>query len=295
MSAFNIIKSDQLQDGHRVIEKFKLDLPSSIAQKGAIHQTGNTSQKELLNMRATIDYFREIFDHTVSTMQKESVKVANGYEVEKENIRFVITVPAQWNDVQRAIMRNVAKEAGLITEDDHENRLLVINESLAATLHCEREKVNVNNSSRNMIEPTDKDTTDEANKKGFMMKNDKYMICDAGGGTVDIAVFESTGDGDDSNNDSFRRCQLTADSGKKCGSVFLDQRMESLLLYICFGMKQKSDDTNETGKKSEDEEEIETERKRLKSLIAPLIEIFLTLKVKFHSIFEKKKFFNLIL
>jgi hypothetical protein len=128
------VKKDQT-----VMEKFKLDLPSSVAQKGAIHQTGNTSKKELLNMRATIDYIRQIYDHTVNTIQND-IGFIRESKIEKEDIRYVMTVPAQWNDMQRAIMRNVAKEAGFISDEDHENRLLVINESLAATLYCEREK-----------------------------------------------------------------------------------------------------------------------------------------------------------
>ncbi|KAG2196471.1 hypothetical protein INT47_012672 [Mucor saturninus] len=258
MSALNFIKSGQVKDGHRVIEKFKLQLPSSIAQKGAIHQTGNTSQHELLNMRATIDYFREIFDHTVNAMQNANMAQGeNGsIKIEKENIRFVITVPAQWNDVQRAIMRNVAKEAGLISEEDHENRLLVINESLAATLYCERK-------------PDLKKINESGDKNGFMGKGDKYMICDAGGGTVDLAVFESTGSGDEQDNASFRRCQLTADSGKKCGSVYLDLNMKKVLLDICFGADKKSWENNES------------KIKELESLITPLTDQFLTNKTLF--------------
>ncbi|KAI7875538.1 uncharacterized protein EV154DRAFT_76286 [Mucor mucedo] len=254
MSALNFIKSGQVKDGHRVIEKFKLQLPSSIAQKGAIHQTGNTSQHELLNMRATIDYFREIFDHTVNAMQNATM--VQNVKIEKEDIRFVITVPAQWNDVQRAIMRNVAKEAGLISEEDHENRLLVINESLAATLYCERK-------------PDAKKVKEGSAKNGLMGKDDKYMICDAGGGTVDLAVFESTGSGNEQDNDSFRRCQLTADSGKKCGSVYLDLKMKEVLMDICFGADKESWKDNKL------------KMEELESHIAPLTDQFLVDKTIF--------------
>lgn len=261
MSALKSIKSGQVKDGHRVIEKFKLQLPSSIAQKGAIHQTGNTSQHELLNMRATIDYFREIFDHTVNAMQKADMSVGSNddIKIEKENIRFVITVPAQWNDVQRAIMRNVAKESGLISEDDHENRLLIINESLAATLYCERKP--------DMLKLR------QGGKNGLMEKNEKYMICDAGGGTVDLAVFESTGSGNDQDNDSFRRCQLTADSGKKCGSIFLDLKMKEVLLDICFGADK------------ENWKDDKTKKEALEALITPLTDQFLLDKVFVNSLF----------
>ncbi|KAI7875533.1 uncharacterized protein EV154DRAFT_606830 [Mucor mucedo] len=224
--------------------KLKHKTPSAIVW--AFRRTGNTSQLELLCLRATIDYFRELFDHTARVMQNANMAqgTTGDIKIDKENIRFVITVPAQWNDVQRAIMRNVAKEAGLISEEDHKNRLLVINESLAATLYCNA-------------------------KTGLMGKNDKYMICDAGGGTVKLAVFESTDNGDEQDNDSFRRCQLTADSGKKCGSVYLDLKMKEVLLDICFGADKKSWENNES------------KIKELESLITPLTDQFLINKTNF--------------
>jgi molecular chaperone DnaK (HSP70) len=138
--AFERIQNGEVEKDEIVMEKFKLNLPSSVTQKGATYQTGSSTKTDLLNMRATIDYFREIYDHTVSTIQRE-FEFIQELKIEKEDIRFVITVPAQWNDVQRAIMRNIAKEAGLISDQDHENRLLVIDESLAAALYCERKYI----------------------------------------------------------------------------------------------------------------------------------------------------------
>ncbi|KAI8079187.1 hypothetical protein BDF21DRAFT_36854 [Thamnidium elegans] len=157
-------------------------------------------------MRAAIDYLREIFDHTVSTLQKKICGVGH-ISIEKENIRFVITVPALWNRIQKSIMRTVAKEAGLITDEDYENRLLIINESSAATLHCEQKK----------------------NDLPDMMPGDKYIICDAGGATVNIAVFESIKIVDGDPTDTFRRCQLAVDSDDRCGSAFIDEKMRDLL------------------------------------------------------------------
>ncbi|KAI7891298.1 uncharacterized protein EV154DRAFT_420532, partial [Mucor mucedo] len=212
MSALNFTKSGQVKDGHRVLEKFKLQLPSSIAQKGAFRRTGNTSQLELLCLRATIDYFREIFDHTVNVMQNGNI--VQDFKIEKDDIRFVITVPIQWNDVQKSLMRLIAIEAGLISKYDNENRLKIISESSAALLYCERKP--------------------DA-RYGIMSEGEKYMICDAGGGTVSIAVFEVPKQGDKNYNDSFRRCQLTAASLKRCGSAYLDLKMKEILLDICFG------------------------------------------------------------
>ncbi|GAA5809045.1 hypothetical protein MFLAVUS_002448 [Mucor flavus] len=199
-----------LKPGEIAKERFKLKLPSSVPQKGAIYKTNNTKKIEHDNMRATIDYFREIFDHTVSAIKDQNDFAAK--TVEKNDIRYVVTVPAQWNDVQRTIMRTVSKEAGLITDADHENRLLIINESSAATLHCEQSGAE-----------------DDSLKPG-----DKYVICDAGGGTVDLATFESVEKVTGDPADSFRRCQLTADSGDRCGSTFIDKELRKLLTGYCY-------------------------------------------------------------
>jgi hypothetical protein len=257
--AFIKIRDGKIKPGETIMEKFKLDLPSSVAQKGAIHQTGNTNKVAHLNMRATIDYFREIYDHTVSTIQK-NIGFIRKSKIEKEDIRFVITVPAQWNDAQRAIMRTVAKEAGLISEEDHENRLLIINESLAATLYCE--KKNLKLSSNETPLKHSEEGGDKEHDNGLRAK-DKYMICDAGGGTVDLATFECTKHGQSDDNDSFRRCQLTADSGDICGSVFLDEQMKKLLLNIFFSLDEPKCD-----------EDIE-EQKDYEKLIAPYITEFI--------------------
>lgn len=51
---------------------------------------------------------------------------------------------------------------------------------------------------------------------------------------MDLATYESTlpfTEGDNEKN-VIGRCQLTTDSGKKCGSGYVDDRMESLLIEI---------------------------------------------------------------
>ncbi|KAG2236128.1 hypothetical protein INT48_006144 [Thamnidium elegans] len=247
------IENGYLKPGEIVKERFKLKLPSSVPQKGAIYKTNNAKKTEHDNMRATIDYFREIFDHTVSTI-KLAISSAH-ISVEKENIRFVITVPAEWNDVQRVIMRTVAKESGLITDADHENRLLIINESSAATLHCEQRETSM----------------------GALKPGDKYIICDAGGGTVDLATFESVKNVIGDPPGSFRRCQLTADSGKECGSTFIDKKLRELLTKYCY-----QDKGVEIGK--------EEEKKREK-FFSPEIDKFITnYKINFGKRSMKFKF-----
>lgn len=63
-----------------------------------------------------------------------------------------------WSDKAKATMREAAIMAGLIKEDDHRDRLMLISEPEAAALYCEKK-------------------CDQFNLK----HNDRFMICDAGG------------------------------------------------------------------------------------------------------------------
>ncbi|KAI8636385.1 hypothetical protein BD408DRAFT_93467 [Parasitella parasitica] len=233
-----------------VLEKFKLRLPKSVSQKGAVLVSGNREQDdEETNMRATIDFFRVIYDHIFNQIHAQ--RPVQTVEFSKDDIRFVITVPAIWNDVERTIMRNVAIAAGLISENDHENRLIIINESLAATLYCEREKA-------------DELLTEDVN----------YIICDAGGGTVDIASFVATKP--DQENMSFPRCQLTADSGERCGSTYLDERMSDLIMRALFRpdhVEYTEEEKREYGKHGF-ETYTAREREKLEVIVADLLTQF---------------------
>lgn len=106
-----------------------------------------------------------------------------------------------WTDNAKAMMRQAALQAGMITPLDPPHRLLLISEPEAAALYCEKkcDQFSIGHGQR-------------------------FMICDAGGGTVDLIVFEvavgPTGR-------TLR--EVTRGSGHSCGSIFLDERMEALL------------------------------------------------------------------
>ncbi|GAA5796135.1 hypothetical protein HPULCUR_001504 [Helicostylum pulchrum] len=231
------IENGELKPDQIVKERFRLGLPTSVPKKDDIYKTNNARKTENENMRATIDYFREIYNHTVSTIQK-NIGGARQISVKKETIRFVVTVPILWNEMQRSIMRAVAKEAGLITDEDHGNRLLIINESSAAALHCEKQYTDFPN----------------------MIPGDKYIICDAGGGTVNFAVYETVKSLTSDPADTFRRCQLAADIIEGCGSIFIDKKMRDLLALFCY-----------KGETAKDEEE----KKERDKLFSPVMDKFI--------------------
>lgn len=103
-----------------------------------------------------------------------------------------------WSDQAKHCMRQAAILAGLVKPSDPPDRLLLISEPEAAALYCEK-------------------MCDQVN----LLTNDRLMICDAGGGTVDLIVFEVEGPA--------KLKEITKGMGESCGSMFLDINFVELL------------------------------------------------------------------
>lgn len=103
------------------------------------------------------DFLRALFNHTMYTITK-----ARGKEVvDAMRLHIVITVPAIWKGYARQAMETAAEQAGILySRVAGETRLTLAPEPEAAALS----------------------TLSEPGRK--VGKNDVYIICDAGGGTV---------------------------------------------------------------------------------------------------------------
>lgn len=142
------------------------------------------------------DYLKGFHTHICTQI---AMSFGNLYDVNK--LRYCLTVPAGWSDQAKIIMRNAATQAGLINREDHPDRLMLISEPEAAALYCQR------------------------NCDEFDLKHgQQFLICDAGGGTVDLVVFEI-----DESSGRRRLKEITTAKGESCGSTFLDIRMQELL------------------------------------------------------------------
>ncbi|KAI7877639.1 actin-like ATPase domain-containing protein [Lichtheimia hyalospora FSU 10163] len=172
-----------------LLKQYKLYLDENIAKDLPPLPNGLTI------VDAIADYLRAFHDHVVNELKKG---FARNYG--QHQFRYCLTVPAMWSDKAKSTMREAAIKAGLINEDDHRDRLTLISEPEAAALYCEKK-------------------CDQFN----LRHGDRFMICDAGGGTVDLIVFEI----DEHGGRKLREC--TKGHGQSCGSVFLDRRMRKLL------------------------------------------------------------------
>ncbi|KAG0004734.1 hypothetical protein BGZ80_003354 [Entomortierella chlamydospora] len=175
-----------------LIQKFKLFLDSDLAPY-------LSPLPRAINPQAAIsDYLRAMHTHAINEITKNS---AGGVVFDQSHIQYCLTVPAMWTDAAKGIMRQTAIQAGLIQPSDPSHRLLLVSEPEAAAMYCERkcEQFNLRN-------------------------GDRFMICDAGGGTVDLIVFQV-----DYSSGTRKLTEVTRGSGASCGSGFLDENFSMLL------------------------------------------------------------------
>jgi len=126
-------------------------------------------------------------------------------KLNKSKIRWVLTVPALWNEEHKQFMRKSAVEAGLIDSISSNNLLLCL-EPEGASIQCREDS--------------------EESVKMQMKKNSVIMVLDCGGGTVDITVHKLLCN----QNEKFL-CEelLPSSGGSEWGSKFVDNHFEIFL------------------------------------------------------------------
>ncbi|KAK7029838.1 heat shock protein 12B [Favolaschia claudopus] len=124
-----------------------------------------------------------------------------------------ITVPAAWDARGCALMRQAAIASGLVQsaypgDNAWRDRLKIITEPEAAAVHCAH-------------------LTDLYK----LLPSQNFIVCDAGGGTVDLAVYKIIGD-----LAHLEIAEIAARSGANCGSLFLDLRFRALVEAVSLSM-----------------------------------------------------------
>lgn len=131
----------------------------------------------------------------------EAARQRTTRHLDDREIRWVLTVPAIWGDAQKNLMREAAMEAGIIGSGDAErNRLLFVLEPEAAAVYCQ----------------TTKSLDLDSQPPGT-----RFMVVDAGGGTVDITVHEITAER------GLR--EVVPGDGGPYGSTYVDVEFRKLL------------------------------------------------------------------
>ncbi|OLL26371.1 Heat shock protein 12B [Neolecta irregularis DAH-3] len=135
------------------------------------------------------DYLRLINTHLINHL-----KTTYGSGLfECTPIEYFVTVPAIWSDKAQAITRNAAINAGI------QGKLEIVREPEAAAIACAH--------SGHLI----------------FEEGDRFLVCDAGGGTVDLISYEVT------TPRPLKMKEITIGTGGLCGATYLDREFEKLL------------------------------------------------------------------
>ncbi|KAG0269289.1 hypothetical protein DFQ27_004152 [Actinomortierella ambigua] len=157
---------------------------------------------------AISDYLKALHDYAADKIEQEL-----GRRFTRKDFRYCLTVPAMWSDRAKDTMRKAAVRAGIIKDDDHPDRLMLVTEPEAAALYCAR-------------------------KCKYSFKHgDRFLICDAGIRNVDLVVYDiiewATGRS---------LAEVTKGHRASCGSMLIDLNFGNLLIEKFAGQSTKIPD-----------------------------------------------------
>jgi molecular chaperone DnaK (HSP70) len=178
-----------------IVEWFKLDLDPSLQSMGTAVTSAATRGGRNVDKLVT-DYLSALGDHLMYTLRE---KLGEGV-VKNTALEFVVTVPAIWSDLAKDKTKQACQRAvGNLSKANPPIHL--ISEPEAAAIYA-----------LHGLDPHG------------LKANDSFVICDAGGGTVDLISYTIT------NLKPILEVQeATPGTGALCGSTFLNMRFAKFL------------------------------------------------------------------
>ncbi|KAG7087569.1 hypothetical protein E1B28_013524 [Marasmius oreades] len=184
-------------------EWFKLFLePNALREESAIDPRLPPLPPGKKPIDVIVDFLSHLWEYA-----KVQITQVTGAVSDLDTADVWLTVPAAWDAQGCNIMREAAIIAGLVQnaragdDRDWRDRLRIITEPEAAAVHCAH-------------------LTDLHHLK----PSQNFVVCDAGGGTVDLAVYKIIGQ-----MTHLEIAEIAARSGANCGSLFLDLRFRELV------------------------------------------------------------------
>ncbi|KAF8243757.1 actin-like ATPase domain-containing protein [Wilcoxina mikolae CBS 423.85] len=148
---------------------------------------------EIAPVTVVTDFLRSVLEITKASMER----TYDAQWVRSSTTEYVLTVPAIWSDAAKALMIDAAEAAGFGTHRENFNFIGEPESAAAYTLRA--------------IQPN------------HLKVGDTFVICDAGGGTVDLVSYQIT------DLNPLRVNESVPGTGALCGSVFLDERFEQYI------------------------------------------------------------------
>ncbi|KAI5850386.1 hypothetical protein DFP73DRAFT_539181 [Morchella snyderi] len=175
--------------------KLQLDPSQKLATKASSLARRYPSRTELppgysgdISQHVT-NYLTALMKHTMGVL----VKRYSQKFVDDTPIEYILTVPALWSDRARNLTFECAKKAGM-------SRISCISEPEAAAIYT-----------LSAIQPNN------------LRLDDNFVVCDAGGGTVDLITYKVT------QLDPLQVEESAVGDGGLCGSTYLNRRFEEYL------------------------------------------------------------------
>ncbi|KAL6868456.1 hypothetical protein J3F83DRAFT_714726 [Trichoderma novae-zelandiae] len=191
--------------GESTLKWFKLclldgeDIPQYL--RDSTHLQSAKSSLEKLGTHAVdaiSDYLRELWKYSLSSIERAEGTCM----MELSALRVIVTLPAIWPAYAQFRMKEAVEKAGiLVPRGVFDTTLEFISEPEAAAL------------------ASLKDMSDRAD----MEVGDHFVVCDAGGGTVDVITYTVV------NQNPMKIEESVKGDGKLCGATFVDERFRTLL------------------------------------------------------------------
>ncbi|KAG6038727.1 hypothetical protein E4U41_003778 [Claviceps citrina] len=143
-------------------------------------------------LQLTRIYLSCLYDHFIGILERKLTSSA----ARSTPMDFVVTVPAMWSNTAKMATERAAAMAGFCGD----RRIHLISEPEAAALYTIRH-----------LDPS------------VLRHGKKFVICDAGGGTVDLISYEV------SHADDLAVREVTGGTGGRCGSGMLNSRFRRFL------------------------------------------------------------------
>lgn len=181
----------RLQVGFKMSLQRNLGVTDTVGGDSGVVLAGNAPDAFHLTVLCLEQVFAKARDHITRGAYQES------------DIRWCLTVPAIWDQYTRDMMFKAAVQAGLPNDPEC---LLLAQEPAAAALYCAAKGETV-----------------------LSTPGTRFLVVDAGGGTVDITSYEVADDG--------RLNELASATGAKTGSDYLNEAFMNEVLVGRFGLR----------------------------------------------------------
>ena len=196
------IKNGKLKNNEHFYERIKMNLYDEIYTIKASNSLKSINLVDLISK--ILEYLKKHAIEAITNITK-GIQNQYNYDPKTNKIRWVLTVPAIWDEKNKFIMMMAAEKAGIV-EDSHKNLFFAL-EPECASYYCLKEHP-INNE----------------------IFDDSYIVCDLGAGTGDIICHQRI------KNDGIEKIiEKTTPKGGALGSDEINKQFEKQVLDLLFG------------------------------------------------------------